>query len=120
MNIVGLLELHFINTKFANYLDLYEYLLLLKVIWSKLYSDKSSSDKGTLFQLKNVINRTAVPSDPKNIVQSTEDFLELVLVAHIMLAAEKEYSDGLTLEEVADKIVTKFVQLEPLPAGKCD
>ena len=62
MNIVGLLELHFINTKFANYLDLYEYLLLLKVIWSKLYSDKSSSDKGTLFQLKNVINHTAVPS----------------------------------------------------------
>ena len=61
----------------------------------------------------------AVPNDPRNIVQSTEDFLELVLVAHIMLAAEKEYSDGLTLEEVADKIVTKYVQLEPLPAGKC-
>lgn len=83
-----------------------------------MYSAKSASDKGTLFQLKNVINRTSVPNDPKNNVQSTEDFLELVLVAHLLLAAEKEYSDGLTLEGVADKIVNKYVQLEPLPPGK--
>lgn len=83
-----------------------------------MYSAKSASDKGTLFQLKNVINRTSVPNDPKNNVQSTEDFLELVLVAHLLLAAEKEYSDGLTLEGVADKIVNKYVQLESLPPGK--
>ena len=83
-----------------------------------MYSAKSASDKGTLFQLKNVINRTSVPNDPNNNVQSTEDFLELVLVAHLLLAAEKEYSDGLTLEGVADKIVNKYVQLEPLPPGK--
>lgn len=59
-----------------------------------------------------------MPNDPKNNVQSTEDFLELVLVAHLLLAEEKEYSDGLTLEGVADKIVNKYVQLEPLPPGK--
>ena len=39
-------------------------------------------------------------------------------MAHLLLAAEKEYSDGLTLEGVADKIVNKYVQLELLPPGK--
>ena len=53
------------------------------MIWSRFYSNKSATDKGTLFQLKNLINRTSVPADPKDNMQATEDFFELVLVAHM-------------------------------------
>ena len=43
---------------------------------------------------------------------------QLWRTSSIALSAEKEYSDGLTLEGVADKIVNKYVQLELLPPGK--
>lgn len=48
-------------------------------------------------------------------VQSTEDFLPLVLVAYIIVAAEQEYCAG-------DVITRKYVQLTPLssaPKGTC-
>lgn len=92
------------------------------MIWGKLYSNKSSTDKGTLFQIKNLVNRTSVPNDPKNNVQSTEDFLQLVLVAYIIVVAEKEYCAGMKVEELADVITRKYVQLTPLssaPKGTC-
>lgn len=80
-----------------------------------MYSNKSSTDKGTLFQIINLVNRTSVPNDPKDNVQSTEDFLPLVLVAYIIVAAEQEYCAG-------DVITRKYVQLTPLssaPKGTC-
>ena len=92
------------------------------MIWGNLYSNKSSTDKGTLFQIKNLVNHTSVPNDPKNNVQSTEDFLQLVLVAYIIVAAEKEYCAGMKVEELADVITRKYVQLTPLssePKGTC-
>lgn len=63
-------------------------------------------------QLKNVLNRSAVPADPSKNVKSTEDFLYLVLIAHIVVAAQelmktKEY-DVLSLSEA---IVQNFVEL---------
>ena len=39
-----------------------------------LYKRNSSIDKGTLYQLKNLINRSAVPIDPKDNMQAAEDF----------------------------------------------
>ena len=38
-------------------------------------------EKGTLLQLKNVLNRIAVPADPSVNKKSTEDFPELALIA---------------------------------------
>lgn len=52
---------------------------VIQVIWSKLYSAKSVSDKGTLFQLRNVINRTSVPNDPKIMFSLLKIFWNLYL-----------------------------------------
>ena len=45
-------------------------------------------EKGTLYQLKNLLNRSAVPTDPGNNMKAAEDFLKIVLNAHIFVAAK--------------------------------
>ena len=52
----------------------------LQVVWSRLYKCTSSQDPGTLFQLRNLINR-------RNVMNATEDFFKTVLVGHILTAA---------------------------------
>ena len=43
-------------------------------------------DGGTLYQLRNLINRRNVVSDPSDDVNACEDFLELIVIAHILCA----------------------------------
>ena len=45
-----------------------------------LHLKKSMMEKGTLLQLKNVLNRSAVPAGPSVNKKSTDDFPELVLI----------------------------------------
>ena len=49
-----------IYSKFSSYS-----ILILQVIWNRLFTSKSACAKGTLFQIKNLIHRTSVPNDPK-------------------------------------------------------
>jgi len=58
------------------------------VIWVLLFSKQSAVEKGTLYQLKNLINRTAVPTEPDTNLKAAEDFLLAVLHAHIFAAAQ--------------------------------
>ena len=51
-----------------------------------MYCKGTSTEKGTLLQLKNLINRTSVPRDPKNDVNSSEEFFEIVFAAHAISA----------------------------------
>ena len=85
----------------------------MQVIWQRLYSRKSGMEKGTLLQLKNFLNRSAVPSDPKKSMKSVEDFLELVLVAHILVAGEEELKSKQydSVHNLAKAIVDSFVDL---------
>ena len=59
----------------------------LQVVWSRLYKCTSSQDPGTLFQLRNLINRRNVIKDVRNDMNATEDFFKTVLVGHILTAA---------------------------------
>ena len=52
-----------------------------------LYNVCSSTDIGTLFQLRNLINRRNVVVTPKNDVAACEDFFLTVVEAHIISAA---------------------------------
>ena len=45
-------------------------------------------DKSTLYQLKNLLNRSAVPKDPGNNKKATEDFMEVVLTSFVIVAAK--------------------------------
>lgn len=99
------------------------------------YSTKSGSEHGTLYQLRNAVNRTNVNAKPKKNFNACHDFFVLVTQCHIVAAAltflnmnslEDEPSteiipDPVTawmlpdderkkqLESICEAIVTKFV-----------
>ena len=59
----------------------------MQVIWKRLYGHHSHMDGGTLLQLRNLLNRSSVPKDPKSNVNATEDFIEVTLIGHVIAAA---------------------------------
>jgi hypothetical protein len=58
-----------------------------RVVWTRLYKTSSGLEGGTMYQLRNLINRRSVVSDVSKDMNSCEDFLELVTKAHIVAAA---------------------------------
>jgi len=82
-------------------------------MWVLLFSKKSALEKGTLYQLKNLINRTAVPTEPDTNLKAAEDFLLVVLYAHIVAAAEAVMSQNniASVGELANEVVKKFLNI---------
>ena len=82
-------------------------------MWVLLFSKKSALEKGTLYQLKNLINRTAVPTEPDTNLKAAEDFLLVVLHAHIVAAAEAVMSQNniASVGELANEVVKKFLNI---------
>ena len=76
-----------------------------------MYSTKSSSDKGTLYQLRNLVHRSSVGADPSKNMKAFEDFLLVVLCAHLIVAAKTISPENHTCTEIANKIVSKFVRI---------
>ena len=69
------------------------------------------NDKGTLYQLKHLVHRTAVGSDPKHKTKASEDFLLVVMHALIVAAARsmpQTYENCLTC---AKAIVAKLIKV---------
>ena len=74
----------------------------------------SPSDRGTLLQLKHLINRTSYGKEPKHNMKATEDFLEILLSAYIVAAA-KEVMATDDCNAVAKALVEKFVVISLPP-----
>lgn len=74
------------------------YLLLLYVIWKRLYKTASASDSATLCQLRNLLKRRSVTTSPKKKFDACHDFFMLVLSAHIIVAS----MEILGMQNVAD------------------
>ena len=71
----------------------------VKVIWRRLYNTSSLMDGGTLYQLRNLVNRRNVVSEPKNNTSACEDFMLTVTESHVLAAAMDHFSmDSLTAE----------------------
>ena len=66
--------------------------------WSILYKCTSSQEGGTLFQLRNLINRRNVVKDVHNDTNATEDFFEMVGVGHIIAATLQFFG----MEDISD------------------
>lgn len=82
------------------------------MIWKRLFNKTSNAEKGTLYQLKNLLHRTAVPLDPGDNMKAAENFLELVLHAHIVAAAESlSHASRGNVAEMTEAVVSKFVQI---------
>ena len=86
----------------------------LQVIWKWLYSKKSSTEMGTLYQLKNKINRTNVPTDPPYNLNACEDSLRVVLEAHIVAAANTILMSTAyqSASDLATAIIDNYLQIE--------
>ena len=84
-----------------------------------MYNSTTATDKGSLYQLKNLNNQTSVPSDPQNNMNAAEDFLLLILHAHIVAAVNMLQSINSTndVKELACAVVTNYVRL-PRVDGK--
>ena len=89
---------------------LHVFLLIHQIIWSRFFS-ANSYDKGTLSQLKHLIHRNAVGPDPKNNMKATEDFLLLILCAHVISASKQCMEAGNDCLSVANKVVTHFTKI---------
>lgn len=84
-----------------------------------MYSNKGITDKGTLFQIKQLINHAAVGSSPDKNMKSTEDFLLVALHAYIVVAArfciqDKDFD---TCSTLAKEIVANYVKIS-LPSDE--
>ena len=79
-----------------------------------MFLKKSSSvDKGTLYQLKNAINRTSVPMSPADNMKAAEDFILVVLHAHILAAAAEICESGVeSVFELSAMIIDSYVQVK--------
>ena len=86
-------------------------LLHLQVIWDRLYSTQSSRDKGTLYQLRNLVHRSSVGTDPSKNMKAFEDFLLVVMSGYIVAAANAESCDAMNAVAMAKKIVSKWVKV---------
>lgn len=103
-------------------------------MWNKFYDMKSFMDKGTMVQLRNLIDRRNVGADSEKDCNASDDFFVLVVECHIIAAAMKYFKMTKTkdmpshellredlwtdirkdvLFSVTTEIVTKFVDLEP-------
>ena len=73
-------------------------------------------EKGTLYQLRNQINRTAVPSDPADNMRAAEDFFLLALHSHVVVAARILLAHGIqdSVTLTAKSLVSTFLQLPSL------
>lgn len=72
-------------------------------------------EKGTLYQLKNVIGRSSVPLDPEKDMNAAEDFLLLIVHSHVIAAARVLILRDPTLSDsiasLAKLVIHSFVQL---------
>ena len=57
------------------------------MIWKRLYKATSGSDHGTLYQLRNLVQRRNVGKEPKKDFNAHHDFFNVVLTSHIIVAA---------------------------------
>ncbi len=83
-------------------------------MWIRFFNRGSLTDKGTLYQLKNIINRTSVPNDPADNMKAAEDFMLLVLHAHIIAACKELLgkNDIQSVSQLAEKVIECYVRLE--------
>ena len=75
-----------------------------QVIWTRLYKTDSSQDGGTIYQLRNLINRRNVVTDPKMDMNACEDFFELITNAHILAAAMQKFG----MSKLTDPLPSKL------------
>lgn len=118
-------------------------------MWRRLYNTSSGIERGTLYQLRNLISRRNVTKEVKSDVNSNEDFLEVSVTGYILVAAmsvlgmsdlhgsplpsvvdpnfwmKEDWERSSTLAKIASAIVDEHVDLvtefrDPDSSNACD
>ncbi|CAC5391207.1 unnamed protein product [Mytilus coruscus] len=76
--------------------DFHEKMNFLQVIMDKFYATSSAQEQGTLYQLRNVINRRNVVKTVSQDYHADSSFIDLVTDCHVITAAMEHFN----LEEV--------------------
>ena len=97
---------------------------IIQVVWKYFYSTVSSGDHGTIYQLRNKLNRSNVASNPTSDFNACDDFFVIVIKSHIITAALEVIEDIPNLDTmwmqtpdkresalclVAEQIADKFI-----------
>ena len=77
----------------------------LKVIWKRLYRPTTGSDHGTLYQLRNLVQRRNVGKQPKKDFNAHHDFFNVVVTSHILAAAMEVFGMENLEDEPCDGLV---------------
>lgn len=73
-------------------------------MWKQFYNTASGADGGTLYQLRNLINRRNVVKTPMDDLAACEDFVITVIEAHILSAAMTLFD----MKSLGDRPCEKF------------
>lgn len=58
-----------------------------QIVWARFYNTSSILDKGTLYNLRNVVNRRNVSASVDDDFNACEDFFKSVVECHVVAAA---------------------------------
>ena len=85
-------------------------IFILQGIYKILYKSNSRSEKGTLSQLKILINNSA-NTDPAKNMKSCEDLLLITLHAHVTAAAKSILNEIHfdKVEDLAKEIIVRYI-----------
>ena len=75
------------------------------MIWKYFYSYRSAGDHGTLYQLRNKLNRTNVVQSPKKDANACEDFMYIVISGLVVAAALATFKMKSVNDHPADDIL---------------
>ena len=83
------------------------------MIWKRLYKATSGSDHGTLYQLRNLIQRRNVGKQPKKDFNAHHDFFNVVLTSHILAAAMEMFGMDNLEDEPCEGLVPPCIDTMP-------
>ena len=88
---------------------------------NRLYKTNSGLSAGTLFQLRNLINRRNITAGVTKDMNANEDFLELMVALHVIAAAVQLVGSN-SVEEMHAKLTSdgQNLQLNALALSVCD
>ena len=92
--------------------------IMMQVIWKYFYSYRSVGDHGTLYQLRNKLNRTNVVSVPKKDMNACEDFITTVTSGLVVAAALNTFELQSVNDCPADHIVLDAESVWTLTDGE--
>lgn len=81
----------------------------MQVIWKRLYRATSGPDHGTLYQLRNLVQRRNIGKETKKDFNAHHDFHNVVLMSYVLAADMEIFGMGSLEDELCDGLIPKDI-----------